>query len=875
MICEGGRRDALCKHIFVVVCMCSISSGFTHTPVDAGGSEWIEYIHTDDTRTIYDLMSTLSDQNVNDLDPGFVPEGDYLGWAEFTRDGERILITNRFTDNVTVFDWSTMEVLANIDVGDYPNYLCVTDSQAIVACAFSDDIYVLDLDTYAVDTVFTVPAGQQPWVVRLSPDDSKVFVACDLSNTVEVFDLVTGNHVLTINDFPVGISSFGFNSENGRNTVTFSNFEITPDGAYLVAGDWEDSLCFFNTTTGAVDHIIGGLGDVRFVALSGDSTTAVVFTVSANPAIVYQIDLSSYTVTSSVTLTGHSISMAYEIGVNYDGSKAFVGISGNESAIVRFGTNDFVTFSTTYTPFWIGTSPDHALAISGQYRFSIVDFNSETMLGQYQGNTQYNGAVSPVDARAVGFDAYRHEGVYFYDYTNTTPPTYRGTTESGLAPEGDAPRRIAITPDGSKAVVANVLSDNITIIDLDALVIDTVIEDCGERVQNVGVTSDGQWAVACGMDANTLKVIDLGTNEIVASVYTGTRPGVVSISHDSLAYVGNISANTVSVVSLDGAASYKVTDISCGVIGVVWACYGVSSDIEVTADGAYCLVAASFDDQVQVIDAVTNMIVATLAVGDFPIQIACDTSGDYAIVTNYFDDTYSVLHIDGASSSVVGSFSYGDGPLRIAFNPVLDQVGIGHYYDKTVVHVDAQTGAYVSTDYYSAFGSLAQVLFDETGEPLVLTLSDGTSPGHLHRGTDAFPLPASPAFFDYSAAAQRAVVVMPGPDWVTVIDWNTGTAEVRTIPLSGARLLHVMPNPFRADVAIEFVSQHNEQVFMKVYDSSGRTVKILARQSFDCGIHRVVWDGTDAQGRQVNAGVYFLEMETPTYQAARKLLYIR
>lgn len=858
------------------LCVCGIMTGAIQTAADAGGGERIEYINCDGNMTIHDIAPGPVDQySQHDIDPGYPPEGDYLGWTVFTRDGDRVIMTNRMTDNVTVFSWPTMAVLQNVDVGDYPAYLAVTDSQAFIACVFSDDIYVIDLNTYAIDTIFTVPAGQQPWVIRLSPDDTKIYVACDISNTVEVFDLTTGTHVLTISDFPVGLSGFGFNSENGRNTVTFSNFEITPCGAYLFAGDWEDSLYFFNTTTGAIDHAIGGLGDVRFVALSGDSTTAVVFTMNASPAVIYQIDLSTFAVTSSVTLPGLSISMAYEIGVNGDGSKAFVGVSGNQSAIVRFDTHDFVTFSSTYTPFWIGTSPDHGLAISGQYRFSIIDFSSEAVLGQHIGNSQYSGAVSPVGARVVGYDAYRNEGVYFYDYTTTNPPAYRGSKASGLAPEGDAPRRVAITPDGARAIVSNVLSNNITIIDLDALVIDTIIEDCGVRVQDLAVISDGQWAVVCGMDANMVKVVDLATNQIVAGVYTGTRPGVVAIGPgDTLAYVGNIASNTISVVRLAGAASYKVTDIPCGVIGVVWACYGVSSDVEVTADGAYCLVAASFDDQINVIDAGTNAIVATLAVGDFPIQIAGDTSGEYAIVTNYFDDTYSVLHINGAASSVVNSFSYGDGPLRLAFNPVLDQMGIGHYYGKSVVHVDAQTGVYQGVDHYSAYGSLAQVLFDENGEPIVLTLSDGTTPGHLHRGTEVIPLPASPAFFDYSATAQRAVVVMPGPDWVTVVDWSTGTAETMTMRLSGARL-HVTPNPFHDQVTAAFVNEHGERVTMKVYDRSGRLVKILVQNACSDGLNRLVWDGTDARGRTVNAGAYFLEIETPTFRACRKVMHVR
>jgi len=38
------------------------------------------------------------------LDPCEAPEGDYLGAAIFTRDGQRVLLTNRLTDNVTVYD---------------------------------------------------------------------------------------------------------------------------------------------------------------------------------------------------------------------------------------------------------------------------------------------------------------------------------------------------------------------------------------------------------------------------------------------------------------------------------------------------------------------------------------------------------------------------------------------------------------------------------------------------------------------------------------------------------------------------------------------------------------------------------------------------
>lgn len=873
MLGSGRERFSIIGYL-VFLCIPMLINGVERSP---DGEPLIEILEVDPETTVEDLAEYgFIDYEMYDLDPGSLPEGDYLGWVSFTNDGERVFVTNRVTDNITVFDWQTMDVITNIEVGDYPGGIAVTDSHLLVACAFSDEIFVINLDDYSVDTIFALPQGQQPWVVRVNADGSRAYVACDISNTCEVFDLDNMIHLMTISDFPVSLMSWGFTSENGRNSFSFSNFTVTPDGNHLVVGDYEDTLFFFNTVTGSIDHAIPGVPSCPIVGLSGDGSKAVAVSVS-NPAVVHQIDLVTHTVTSSVTLTGYSISMISDVAVNFDGSKAFIGVSNNQSAIIRFSTNDFVTLTSTYTAFWIGTSPDHSLVISGQYRFSIVDFATETVLGQYLGNSQYRGSVSPIGYRVASFDPYQHEGIYFYDYSAPSTPQYRGTTESGLAPEGDAPRRVAITPDGSKAVVTNVVSDNAVIIDLDAYTIDTLLP-IGDRVQDIAITSDSRWAVICGFNSNSVKVIDLDSNMVVADVPTGTRAGVVSIGPgDDYAYVGNISANTVSVVRLAGSASQEIAEVSCGVIGVVWAAYGVSSEVRASPSGEYILVASSFDDVVKVIDTLTNSVVASVPVGDFPIQVAFDGTGDYAVVTNYFDDTYSVLHVDGAASSVVGSFVQGDGPLRLGYNSVDDEIGIGYYYDKKVVHVDPQTGSYLGADFYTNYGTLIQVKFDEYGDPLVLTMSDGSVPGHFHRGSEAIALPAVPSYFDYSPSAQKAVVVMPGPDIVSVIDWDTlGVGGVTTIPLSARSLLYpVSPNPGEGLINIEFYLRDNERVEITIYDVLGRCVYQIEGRQYEPGKHSVLWDGLNGDGGKVVPGSYFVHVKIGAYSAIRKLVYVR
>jgi YVTN family beta-propeller protein len=855
-----------------------VSSELFAVDTDPVGDPAIHTVNVAGGQTLRNLIKLLPAYTQVDIDPGRPPEGDYLGWAAFTRDGSRVLVTNRMTDNVTVFNWSTMAVIANIPVGDYPTGIAVNDSFAVVPCVFSDNIYIIRLSNLTVDTILTVPAGQQPMMVQFGSSGNRIYVACDISNTCEIFDLPTMSHVRTISNFPFGIMTYTWNSENGRNSFKTTNYAITPGDSFIVVSGYSDTLFYINTATGNRDYQLL-VTDCPTVSLSGDGTKTIALS-AVNPAVIYRIDNATHAVTGTVTVSGYTLSF-YDVAVNQDGSKAFIATSNNTSAIVRFATNDFTIFSSTYSAFWIGVSPDHTKAISGQYRFSIIDFASESMLGQYAGNSQYTGAVSPVGTRAIGYDEHRFEGVYFYDYATATP-VYRGATESGAAPEGDGPLRVAITPNGTKAVVMNTYSDNASILNLATLAVDTILP-IGDRCHDVAITSDSRWAVACGFNSSTVSVIDLVSNTVVAVLSAGSGSSTVSLSPgDSFAYVGNIGSNTVTKIRLAGASSYVVANIPCGEIGLVWAAYGVSSGVRASPNGRDVLVAVSFVDSVQVINTATNSIVAELPVGDFPLEIAFDSSGNYAIVTNAFANTYSVLYVNGASSSVIGTYSGSQYPLRLAYNQVLDQTGIGYYTTKSVVHYNPRTGAYIGTDSYSSYGSLIQVIFDELGEPIVLTSVYGSVPGNLHRSPDVITLPATPGYFDYCPVVQKAVVVMPGPDYATVIDWSgTFVKDVTTISLRPDRIIiRALPNPSRDRVEIKLIIDGPRSLPATnragIYDLTGQLIRSLAA-SFPVSERSVSyhWDRTDDEGRNVASGIYFFRVEIGGISKTARIVLVK
>jgi len=68
------------------------------------------------------------------------------------------------------------------------------------------------------------------------------------------------------------------------------------------------------------------------------------------------------------------------------------------------------------------------------------------------------------------------------------------------------------------------------------------------------------------------------------------------------------------------------------------------------------------------------------------------------------------------------------------------------------------------------------------------------------------------------------------------------------------------PNPFRAGTRVEFTvdSDASEDVIVTVHDLSGRIVRELARGSWSPGTHTLDWNGMDASGHRVPAGIYFV-----------------
>ena len=89
------------------------------------------------------------------------------------------------------------------------------------------------------------------------------------------------------------------------------------------------------------------------------------------------------------------------------------------------------------------------------------------------------------------------------------------------------------------------------------------------------------------------------------------------------------------------------------------------------------------------------------------------------------------------------------------------------------------------------------------------------------------------------------------------------------------RLFHSSSNPFTNSTAISFGLPVSAPVTLRIYDMTGRIVRVLVEGEKEEGFNSVVWDGRDERGEPVGAGVYFYKLDTTQFQATRKMTYIR
>jgi DNA-binding beta-propeller fold protein YncE len=760
-------------------------------------------------------------------------EGDYMGEIRFTKDGSRALVLNRTTNNMTVFQFETQEILANVPVGTQPVALDVTEAYAIIACLGSNEAYIIDLTDYSLAAA--IPTAGQPSVVRTSPDGKRAFVGCDETDACEVIDLETLEKEYTIADFPVYLFKFSFITSGPRNAVFWSGFEVAPDNSYLVNGAGDDQgLFFYDTETGdPVDTLTEVLSSPQ-LAFSGDGSKLIAVDYGS-PAKVYQIDAVTREVLHTYILsTDVSAFSTYSIhAVNTTGDKVYLPLSGNQSTIINLPDSTSTIISGIGSANWVGVSPDRQYAIHGGYYLSLVDFNSETIVNTNQGRPIAWGAVSPTQPYILAADQLRYEGVYFYDYEQDVV-AYEGTKLPGSLLEGDNPYSVAFVPNSDFAITVNQLSRSASLINYGTANLESIIPLGDSEVYHVAVTPDGQYALIPLRLLNQVAVIDLSAKEVVATVPSGgNKPANIKF-HPFLpiAYVVNAgSPDVIGMIEVAGADSELTNTFSAGNMGISWTNYGIRSGFEIHPDGGWAMVAASFDDQVHVIEAESGTIDETFDVPGFPLQIAFSDDGTFALVTLKNTNEVALFGF-GSSAELIDIVEGPQNPTRVAWDSDQNRFAVCGNDDKAISYFDPFEAQFTGSQTFGDDLTPISVLYNDQGYEFALLRSanDELTPHQIRIEEDMiYDLPALPIHhFALSENGLLAAICHPGTDELSLTEiFIDGLREIRTSPRLEATSY---PTPAKSSVTIELINaEQNERVTSAIlYSNDGKQLRTLS-----------------------------------------------
>ena len=162
-----------------------------------------------------------------------LPDGSFAAGMAINPDGSRLYVAENLRDKLAVVDPVARTVVAEIPVGHLPWGVALHPSlpQAYVTNRADRTVSIVDLET---QNVVTVPTGNGPNAVAVSPDGAKIFVADADTDDLTVFDVNNPASVrrISLSPFP------GARPGSSPNALTFS-----PDGSRLyVANAWDNDI---------------------------------------------------------------------------------------------------------------------------------------------------------------------------------------------------------------------------------------------------------------------------------------------------------------------------------------------------------------------------------------------------------------------------------------------------------------------------------------------------------------------------------------------------------------------------------------------------------------------------------------------------------
>jgi YVTN family beta-propeller protein len=230
---------------------------------------------------------------------------------------------------------------------------------------------------------------------------------------------------------------------------------------------------------------------------------------------------------------------------------------------------------------------------------------------------------------------------------DTTTDRVTSSVEVGQTPHG-----LAITPDGSRVLVAGFGTNMVSAIDTGTNTVTWRVPVGSPH--NFAISPDGQTAyVASQTGSPSLAILSLPGQRQVGSVPLLNTPRALNFSPDG-SQLWFTEAGVDEVQVLDPTNNEVITTIPVG----------ASPHLPLfTPDGQLGMVVSQGPGELWLLDPATDTSSATVKVGDMPHWIATTPDGQTAYVTNESSNDVSV--VDLTTASVTDTIPVGNAPRKI------------------------------------------------------------------------------------------------------------------------------------------------------------------------------------------------------------------
>lgn len=816
---------------------------------------------------------TVFIDNLDSIEPGVLPEGDLPYKIKYTSDGQRLIVMYHHSNNIFIYDTETNETLGIINVGLGPEDMVVTEQYIYVCCYYSNEIYIIDLDDYSIESSF--PVDSHPCIIKVNSDESIIYIGFHLGEHrggfLAAYELNSFNQLFS-NTWPFIDQINMWEGFIGRLVYTYSNFLLIDNDNHIVClKQGSKNLLILDANTGVIVKEF----DIIPFAMVTTSGTDTLYTAGmgyGNESMRYHcINTNTFEILDSIIAptTASPISWHWQGNLSLDatGKKLFIEMAnmnmGATAFMADFNNHEQKEFDVLYGEphYFPAVSYDGRYVLLPQEYLVVFDFETEDYVSYQFGGIPWKGCnvidASPIAyefawhshlATIISSEWMRNEYIDIYDFSDPANVVHSDSIFCGQEPEADFTYCAVLNSHHNKIVTGNPLSGNISIIDGTTYELDTII-----NLKRIGIVKNvtDDLLVLAGIDCDYLYLFDLNTLSIIKEFPNTSSYYVNVIPSPDQQYFYTYSGYDQQLIKyhIDGSNTAKIDSLLVEDSFVLYLDWDHRYFPEISPDGQYIMF--QYFGDFRIVHTGGMKLECAVSSTKYIFDMAFTDDSKRVCLAHGFGKYYfSIIYLDGEDSYLEHTVNTGStGGMAVEYNPVDQKFYLARSND--ILIVDPETGLIEDTLLLNAKNYLMQIGIDPDGNPVAQTIN------YLYYNDQEYCLRNPARLFSMNNERCKCIIPRPGPDNVFVIDFLT--TEIHEMPTSKMDDgIGIYPNPSHDKLTIKSGKPFNRiEIFNsgggKIFDKNFRnTMTTLSLAAYPDGVYFVkIHRGKDIIGKKI------------------------